>query len=632
MADPFVESHIKALPLFGELPQEQIELVADAFQVEQYDAGEYIFRQGEPSRGLYVFVDGRGTLVRSDAAGNTRPIGSVDPNKFLNESSLFNTAIERASLYADAPSLVLVLERDTFKALLTHHPELKANLKIRMGDQRTRIVERVFEGQLDNESVLIITHRHPWVFVRLAWLPLLIVVLCVVGIVVGGSFWVSLLLFMVMVALPVGIMLYFYLEWRNDRIIVTTRRIIREEHNIVRFSSNVSKVPLESIQEINADIPKSDPFARLFNYGTVELKTAGTAGNIVLDMVPNPDGLQQLIFRHRERVRQESVERDRSVIRAEVDRALGLSPDQPQAAASPAPQTAAQKTPPDSAKSAPLNPLRLKFINQEGEIVYRKHWIVWLAGVFLPSMVIAGGVILLLLCLFLPILREIGLAAVLFALFVIFIGGVWFYLADWDWRHDMYIVGTDSIRLIHRRPLWLANQVDQVLLSRVDNVTANQRGLINTLFNVGDVRISLVGADAGEAKVFGSVFDPKGIQEEISRIQARMKAAAQENELRRQREVFSEYISAYHQRAQQVGNMAAGVDDEDIYGAQGVAGVQPPAQGWPASNLPPRPTPSSTHNPAQPTPLTRDAQQGGEVPPLQDRIRPPHVPRPRKPG
>lgn len=619
MADPFVISRIKVLPLFEDLPDVQLALVADAFQVEQYDAGDLIFQQGQPSRGLLVFVDGRATLVRGDASGAERPIGDVTPNKFLNESALFSTAVERASLRADAPSIVLVLERAAFQQLLTNYPQIKANIKVRVGDQRAHIAERVFDGQLDNETVLIITRRHPWVFIRLVWLPILIAALLLVCILLSQSLWLSLILVLVLFALPGGIMFYFYLEWRNDRIIVTTQRIISEEENILRFSQNVSKVPLESIQEVNAETPFTDPFARLFRYGTLELKTAGTAGNVTFDMIPNAEDLQQMIFKHRDMVRQEAADRNRSVIRAEVDRLLGIAPETPPAGQAPA---APQKSPAASqAQAGVVNPLRLQFVNNEGELVYRKHWIVWIGHVILPMSIIAVGVVLLLATLFIPALRDVGAPAVLFSLFVIMVAGVWFYLADWDWRNDLYIVGKDSIRVIKRRPLWLANQTDQILISRVDNVTAEQRGFLDTALNVGDVRISLVGSDLGDAKVFESVYDPQRVQEEIARRQARMKSSAQESELRRQREVFGEYISVYHERTGGAAPVPTFDEDDDL-----------DAQATPASAARLNPlqqpyTPPRTVNPAP-----DQSGQGGAVPPLQDRIRPPHIPRPRKPG
>ena len=78
---------------------------------------------------------------------------------------------------------------------------------------------------------------------------------------------------------------------------------------------------------------------------------------------------------------------------------------------------------------------------------------------------------------------------------------LWFYWSDWDWRNDLYIVRDDTIVMIHKRPLWLQNNRDQILLNQIDNVVAESKGFFQQAFSYGDVRISLIGAD--RFKVFG---------------------------------------------------------------------------------------------------------------------------------
>jgi hypothetical protein len=126
-------------------------------------------------------------------------------------------------------------------------------------------------------------------------------------------------------------------------------------------------------------------------------------------------------------------------------------------------------------------------------------------------------------------------------------GVVWFYLADWDWRNDMYIVGDETITLIHKRPLWLQNQVDKILISQVHNVESVVSGLFSSLFDVGDVQISLVGSAESSVKVFRGVPNPRAIQSEISRRQMRARTQHEEADSDRQRQLIAEYLSVYNE-------------------------------------------------------------------------------------
>jgi hypothetical protein len=180
---------------------------------------------------------------------------------------------------------------------------------------------------------------------------------------------------------------------------------------------------------------------------------------------------------------------------------------------------------------------------------------------------------------------------------------LWFYLADWDWRHDMYMITDDKIEIIHRRPLWLQNENDQILLSRVDNVTSDRHGVIQSLFNYGNVTISLIGSQEGEAKRFRFVPTPQVIQAEITRRIDSMGRKRQQQDEQRRRDEMAEYLAVYHE--QQAAQQAA----QSAQNPAANPGVIP------AANFP-------NASPGAPEPRTPPA-------PGRDNVRPPNIPRPR---
>ena len=391
-----------------------------------------------------------------------------------------------------------------------------------------------FAEKRDGEIVLLRTRRHVWAFLRSAWLPLLLLIGLWSGVALAEDETVSLSLFIASLLLPGIALLYCYAEWRNDCIIISDQRIIRIDRGILAMRQQISQVGLESVQEINYDIPAGDIFARLFRYGTVFVKTAGAQGNLELDLVPRPARFQKLIIEDRQFLEARRAQTHQDMVRAELNRMLEDGDD-----------AEIDEETEDDAPPTPLpgsnGYLSARIEMSNGDIVYRKHISVWAQHTFLPLLII-----LLSLCGMLfnfAVLpgdaRIVGFAAAMAALLV---GCVSYYWMDWDWRNDIYVISDDTITLVRKRPFFLQNLRDQILVERIDNVESSRAGLLAALFKYGEVSMSLVGAD--EPKRFERVARPREIQQEISRRQHNKSRRRAREDAKMQREVLTEFIGA----------------------------------------------------------------------------------------
>lgn len=539
MADRFILANVKRLPIFSRLDPQQTEWVADAMQILRFEPGETIFRQNEILPGMMFFVSGHGTLTQLGTDGVERLLGSVLPNQILSQDALFASIPSATTLRADETSIVLFLSRQQMNDLLAYHPDLQSIVPTPAAAQGAN-PEKPFKDIRPNETVVLQTHRHWWIFARhVGWTVLLIIGLWVAASFIGRSApafpWAALALFGT-VFLGVWVA-YNYLEWRNDEVIITDRRVVSIHRTLLTFRTSVNEVPLEGIHEINVGLPPiTDFLGRFFGYGTIIIKTSGDNETLRLEGIPNPKKIQTEIFTHRKRNQDnqmlESRNAQRNAIKGEINKFLNPNP--------PASQSTQFSSRNEATDEGGL--FSLKYKNANGETVYRKHHFVWITHVAFPGMLIVAGIIVLLF----------GAAGAFLPLLMIGIGAVWFYLADWDWRNDLYIVGDKTITIIHKRPLFLEDQKDQVLLAQVDNVVANTSGIINSLLRVGNVKIMLTGSEKN-AKTFTWVHEPQSIQQEISMRQAKTEEARQKAEAERQREAIVEYLSVYHET---VGNNA----------------------------------------------------------------------------
>lgn len=671
MSNRFVQTHLRRIPQFEHLNAGQMAWLASIVQPLEFTPGQDVVRQGQPMQGAFVFVDGGAIVLRRDATGVERQIGTLVDGGLLDVDALQSSDTEAVTVRVTVSSVVLFLPSQRFQALLAAQPDLRTALQgpprpetlpqmpsrpapggastgampipmptrpvnlpqeppqpdylptrpgsipepppgniqasrpvtmptqpvtkpqptqpapALQGFQRPAEVPHSpgglttqptpappphpgqflnaprqtqgmlpatmtlpsasrrsqFPGQRNNETVLLLSRRHWWAFMRHLWLPLVasVVLLLVSTFFLTSTPPLALGLSGLAVVIPGLLGLYLYFEWLNDSIVVTDDRVVRIERVLLRFSTNISEVPLASIHEVSSDLPSGDPFARLFHYGTISIRTAGDAGNILLHMIPEPEQMQQVIFNNRNRKTQVIEAEQMAEIQGDIGKVL--RGEQIATGEHPALQASgAQGYNPNHVFS-----LHMKFTYSTGETVYRKHVMVLLSRLLVPLFFFLAALTTVGLALFYPPVSAFGLPAISASGLLVVVGGLWMYWVDWDWRNDIYVVGDDRITLIRKRPLWLQNQNEQFLLSQVDNVISDTQGLLNSLLDYGDVKVSLVGSDINQAKILESVHQPQEVQAEISRRQAHAKIRVQYGDNDRQRKVIADYIAAYHE-------------------------------------------------------------------------------------
>lgn len=537
MNNRFVLSHIRRLPIFERVAPEQLPLIANIAQVMRAEPGTRLVQQGQPAQALYLFVSGRALLTQLNAQGIEEQVGAVGEGQYVGEEALYSERIEPHSIHVVESSVVVVLPKRALAAVIVQYPELRANIGMQQASTRRHV--QLFEGQRADETVRFIYRRHWWVFASKLWLPLLLATALVVG---GGLAITSipalaLVLFGAAIIVPGGLALILYADWQDDCLIITEDRVVKILDEFLTFEKRVNEIPLDRVLECNVEIPP-DPFARIFGYGTIAIKTAGSAGNITMPTMANPKEIQRIVFTQRERRRESSAQQQRETIQRELDQALGM------------PGVGAQTTAMPNAGDPPgergFNPLRTYWVESSGERVYRHHITIWARHIFLPILVIIGALAFGAASFVVPSLQAAGIVGLLVSFMLILFGVVWFYLADWDWRNDYLIIGRDTITLIRKRPLWLQNETEQIRLNQIDNVISEINGIFDAMLRRGNIRISLIGGDIAEAKYFRGVGSPEVVQGVISSQMATLQREQQAGIL--PGHTIAEYLAAYHQR------------------------------------------------------------------------------------
>ncbi len=122
--DPYLD-HLARVPLFAACPKKQLKLIAQTASPLDLAAGTMVIEEGTPGREFFVLVEGEAGVTKSG-----QRVATLHPGDFFGEMALIEHVPRRATVTADTPVTLLVLDRGNFWALLEEVPELAGKILI----------------------------------------------------------------------------------------------------------------------------------------------------------------------------------------------------------------------------------------------------------------------------------------------------------------------------------------------------------------------------------------------------------------------------------------------------------------------------------------------------------------------
>lgn len=117
-----VRELLRRLPLFADLPDDDLDRLCDLARRVSFEAGETVMEEGTPGDGLYVIVTGELEVTTAQGGGDL-VLARRGPGEMLGEMSLLEQAPRTATVRATMDSDVVVVEPDAFQRLLADSPE-----------------------------------------------------------------------------------------------------------------------------------------------------------------------------------------------------------------------------------------------------------------------------------------------------------------------------------------------------------------------------------------------------------------------------------------------------------------------------------------------------------------------------
>jgi len=139
---------IKESYLANGLSSEVIDLICSIAREESYDDLSEIVRQNDPSRDLYVLLEGK-ALVQS-VLGDF--IGRIKPGGLFGEVALFDEQPRSATVSADGPVRIAVVPSEALNALISERPEMGVLILRNLGKV---LCERLRSANLQVEAMMV---------------------------------------------------------------------------------------------------------------------------------------------------------------------------------------------------------------------------------------------------------------------------------------------------------------------------------------------------------------------------------------------------------------------------------------------------------------------------------------------
>ncbi len=113
---------LRASPVFGKLEDAVVHALADVLRLQQIPGGHNVIREREPSDELLFVISGGLRVSRRDAKGQLLLYNEIRPGMSFGESGLILRQPRAADVTAVRDSVLAVLSRDDFEALLVQYP------------------------------------------------------------------------------------------------------------------------------------------------------------------------------------------------------------------------------------------------------------------------------------------------------------------------------------------------------------------------------------------------------------------------------------------------------------------------------------------------------------------------------
>lgn len=134
---------IKNVPLFSELTDQELNLLAASGSRQKFRDKNVIFQEGDSGEVLFIILSGKVKVLLTGKNGQEFILSHLGPGNFFGEMAILESAPRSASVITAEPSEFFLLGRKELKELLTNHPDIAMKILKNLSQRLRKVSEQV---------------------------------------------------------------------------------------------------------------------------------------------------------------------------------------------------------------------------------------------------------------------------------------------------------------------------------------------------------------------------------------------------------------------------------------------------------------------------------------------------------
>ncbi|MGH7700323.1 MAG: cyclic nucleotide-binding domain-containing protein [Gemmatimonadales bacterium] len=128
--------------IFQDLDAGELARVSEVCREQKYQAGQHIFKEGEPGNRLYIISDGEVRISRTIPGSGEEALTVLKPGACFGEMSIFDRSERSTDAIANTGSTLITIARPDFELLLDFNRDIAYKILwsvVRMLSARLRV-------------------------------------------------------------------------------------------------------------------------------------------------------------------------------------------------------------------------------------------------------------------------------------------------------------------------------------------------------------------------------------------------------------------------------------------------------------------------------------------------------------
>ena len=137
---------LRRVPLFSGVAPAKLKLLAFTSDRVSFDAGQTLFKQGDPGDAAYVVLAGSADVLVNSQSGEIK-VATLEPNSIVGEIAILCDVARTATVRANGQLETLRIRKDHFLKLLAEFPEMAVEIMRVLADRLSHTTAELSEAR-----------------------------------------------------------------------------------------------------------------------------------------------------------------------------------------------------------------------------------------------------------------------------------------------------------------------------------------------------------------------------------------------------------------------------------------------------------------------------------------------------